>query len=79
MSAVPAPRLPGPAGAGHPVAAPRWGVSPLDWQSHAIDEDADHPYGVYVARCGQGLFMGTSLYDEPPGWICLTCLRWTER
>jgi hypothetical protein len=42
-----------------------------------FDEDADHPYGVYVARCGQRLFMGTSLHDEPPGWICLPCLRWT--
>jgi len=23
--------------------APRWGVSSLDWRSHAIDEDTDHP------------------------------------
>ncbi|MGH3772523.1 MAG: hypothetical protein ACRDRW_14200 [Pseudonocardiaceae bacterium] len=58
---------------------PRWGVSSLDWQSHAIDEEADHPYGVYIARCGQGLFMGAALYDEPPpgGWMCLPCLRST--
>ncbi|MGH3709872.1 MAG: hypothetical protein ACRDRQ_17585 [Pseudonocardiaceae bacterium] len=56
--------------------APRWGVSSLDWRSHAVDEDADHPYGVYVARCGQRLFMGTSLYDVAPGWMCLSCLRW---
>ncbi|MGH3772324.1 MAG: hypothetical protein ACRDRW_13165 [Pseudonocardiaceae bacterium] len=64
----------------HPVGlAPRWGVSSLDWRSHAVDEDADHPYGVYIARCGQGLFMGAALYDEPPpgGWMCLSCLRWT--
>ncbi|MGH3851079.1 MAG: hypothetical protein ACRDRT_15535, partial [Pseudonocardiaceae bacterium] len=27
--------------------------------------------GVYVARCGQRLFMGTCLYDEPPGWMSL--------
>jgi len=68
------------AGAGHPVAgAPRWGVSSLDWQSHAIDEGADHPYEVYVARCGQRVFMGASLYDEAPGWMCVSCLRWTER
>ena len=59
-------------------AAPRWGVSSLDWHSHAIDEDADHPYGVYVARCGQRVFMGASLYDEVPGWMCVSCLRWTE-
>jgi hypothetical protein len=63
----------------HPVAAPRWGVSSLDWRSHAVDVDVDHPYGVYVARCGQRLFMGTSLYDEAPGWMCLSCLRWAEQ
>ena len=58
---------------------PRWGVSSLDWRSHAVDVDADHPYGVYVARCGQRLFMGTSLYDEAPGWMCLSCLHWAEQ
>ncbi|MGH3772820.1 MAG: hypothetical protein ACRDRW_15750 [Pseudonocardiaceae bacterium] len=69
-------RRPAPAGAGPPVgAAPRWGVSSLDWRSHAIDEDAEHPEGVYVARCGQRLVTGTSLYDEAPGWMCLDCLR----
>ena len=46
---------------------------------HAVDEDADHPYGVYVARCEQRLFMGPTLYEEPPGWMCMCCLRWTER
>jgi hypothetical protein len=30
--------------------APRWGVSSLDWQSHAINEDAEHPYGVRRCR-----------------------------
>ncbi|HWR47010.1 MAG TPA: hypothetical protein VN327_05245 [Pseudonocardiaceae bacterium] len=30
----------------------RWGLSSLDWHAHAIDEDADHPCGVYLARCG---------------------------
>ncbi|MGH3773693.1 MAG: hypothetical protein ACRDRW_20255 [Pseudonocardiaceae bacterium] len=57
--------------------APRWGVSSLDWQSHAIDENAKHPDGVYVTRCGQRLVIGTCLYDEAPGWMCLPCLRWT--
>ena len=61
--------------------APHWGVSSTDWQSHAVDVDADHPSEVYVARCGQKLIIGASLYDEPPpgGWMCLACARWTER
>jgi len=62
----------------HPVGgAPRWGVSSADWQSHAIDVDTDHPDGMYVARCGQRLARDTSLYDEAPGWLCVSCLRWT--
>ncbi|MGH3683852.1 MAG: hypothetical protein ACRDSM_02070 [Pseudonocardiaceae bacterium] len=56
-------------------------MSSLDYRAHAIDEDADHPYGVYVARCGHRLFQGTSLHDEPPrgGGTCPPCARWTER
>ncbi|MGH3833454.1 MAG: hypothetical protein ACRDRS_23970 [Pseudonocardiaceae bacterium] len=61
-------------------AAPRWDLSPSDWHAHAVDEDAEHPDGVSVARCGQRL-LGTSLYEQPPpgGWMCLACARWTER
>ncbi|MGH3829354.1 MAG: hypothetical protein ACRDRS_02715 [Pseudonocardiaceae bacterium] len=59
--------------------APRWGVSSQDWQSHAIDEGAEHPEGVHVARCGQRLARDTTLYREPPGWMCVACLRHTER
>ncbi|MGH3830861.1 MAG: hypothetical protein ACRDRS_10510 [Pseudonocardiaceae bacterium] len=60
---------------------PRWGMSLLDCRAHAVDEDAEHPYGVWVARCGQRLLRGTSLHDEPPpgGWMCLPCLRWADR
>ncbi|MGH3711307.1 MAG: hypothetical protein ACRDRQ_25100 [Pseudonocardiaceae bacterium] len=64
----------------HPVrTAPRWGMSPLDCKTHAIDEDPGHPYGVYLARCGHRLLKGTTLHDEAPGWICRSCLRWNEQ
>ena len=93
MSQQPSPRVPTvqkrggdtlprpvPVDDGYPVGvAPRWGVSSLDWHSHAVEEDTKHPDGGYVARCGQHLVMGASLYDEPPGWMCLACLRWTQR
>jgi len=59
--------------------APRWGVSSRDWQSHAIDADAEHPEGVYLARRGQRPARDTTLYDEPPGGMCVFCLRRTER
>ncbi|MGH3825662.1 MAG: hypothetical protein ACRDQX_00600 [Pseudonocardiaceae bacterium] len=64
----------------HPMGgAPRWGVSSQDWQSHALDAEAVHPVGVHVARCGQRLAAGTTLYSEPPGWMCVACLCRTER
>ncbi|MGH3686417.1 MAG: hypothetical protein ACRDRE_25760 [Pseudonocardiaceae bacterium] len=60
---------------------PRWGVSSLDYHTHAIDADAEHTDAVYVARCGQLLFKGATLYDEPPpgGSMCPTCLSEAER
>ncbi|MGH3720709.1 MAG: hypothetical protein ACRDRI_18060 [Pseudonocardiaceae bacterium] len=64
---------------GHLRGAPRWGVSSADWRAHAVDEDADHPHGVYVARCGHQLRGAATLYDEAPDWMCLSCLRWTDR
>lgn len=59
---------------------PRWGLSSVDARAHTIDEDADHPAGVYVGRCEQRLLRATNLYDEPPDsdWICLSCLCWTN-
>jgi hypothetical protein len=27
----------------------KWGLSVLDWHSHAIDERGDHPVGVFKA------------------------------
>jgi hypothetical protein len=40
---------------------PKWGLSVLDWQSHAIEEHGDHPIGVLIAQCGHRLMIVTSL------------------
>lgn len=57
---------------------PRWALSPLDWQAHAIDPWADHPLGVWIARCGHRLLSGTTLHDTPPGSRCPACTRWSQ-
>ncbi|MCA1703840.1 MAG: hypothetical protein LC808_11480 [Actinobacteria bacterium] len=36
----------------------RWGLSVLDWHSHAIDERRYHPVGVYKAECGREAVRG---------------------
>jgi hypothetical protein len=59
------------------VGAMKWGLSVLDWCSHAINERADHPIGVYVAECGHLLMMATTLHDRPPGRVCPACARWS--
>ena len=51
----------------------RWGLSPLDWCSHAIDERGDHPIGVLKAECGHLLMMVTTLHDRPNGAPCEVC------
>jgi hypothetical protein len=51
----------------------RWGLSILDWRSHAIDERSDHPVGVYKAECGHLLMMVTTLHDRPNGKPCEAC------
>jgi len=56
---------------------PRWALCPLDWQAHAIDTGADHPLGVWIARCGHCLSGGTPLYDAPQGHRCPSCARWS--
>jgi hypothetical protein len=33
-------------------AAMKWGLSVLDWRSHAINEHTEHPIGVFKAECG---------------------------
>ncbi len=51
----------------------KWGLSVLDWRSHAIDECRDHPLGVLKAECGHRLMMVTTLYDRPYGAPCEAC------
>lgn len=45
----------------------------LDWRSHAIDERADHPIGVFKAECGHLLMMVVALEDRPNGKACPHC------
>ena len=51
----------------------RWGLSILDWRSHAVNEWGDHPIGVYVAECGHLLMVVTTLHDRPNGKPCEAC------
>ena len=51
----------------------RWGLSVLDWHSHAIDERGDHPIGVFKAECGHLLMVVTTLHDRPNGKPCEAC------
>lgn len=58
------------------MSAPRikWGLSVLDWRSHAIDEYADHSIGVYKAECGHLLMRVVELHEEPNGRPCEACV-----
>lgn len=52
----------------------KWGLSVLDWRSHAIDDHRpDHPVGVFKAECGHLLMMVVQLHDEPYGRACDVC------
>jgi hypothetical protein len=51
----------------------RWGLSVLDWCSHAIDERRDHPVGK--AECGHLLMMVVQLHEQPSGRPCEACAR----
>lgn len=55
-----------------------WGLSILDFQAHAIDLLADHPVGVYRARCGHLLMVVTELCEQPSGRACAECERATR-
>jgi hypothetical protein len=57
---------------------PEWAVSPLDQHAHAVDAWADHPPGMWIARCGHRLSGGTPLYDVPQGEPCPRCARWSQ-
>lgn len=56
--------------------APRWALCSLDWHAHAIDPYADHPLGLWIARCGHRLSGSTPLYDHPQGQRCASCVKW---
>jgi hypothetical protein len=51
----------------------RWGLSILDWRSHAVDERRYHPVGVFKAECGHLLMMVVQLHEQPSGKPCETC------
>ena len=51
----------------------RWGLSILDWRSHAIDERRYHPVGVFKAECGHLLMMVVQLHEQPSGKPCEAC------
>ncbi|MDQ3274326.1 MAG: hypothetical protein M3Q39_04655 [Actinomycetota bacterium] len=55
-----------------PAKGPRWALSVLDFKAHAVDEDDDHPLGVFLAACGHRLLLG-NLHDTPPGGLCPGC------
>jgi hypothetical protein len=54
-------------------AAVRWGLSVLDWRSHAINEVGEYPIGVLKAECGHLLMMVTTLHEKPSGVPCEAC------
>jgi hypothetical protein len=58
--------------------APRWALCLRDWQAHAIDAWADHPLGLWIARCGHRLSGSTPLYDVPQGHQCPSCAQWSQ-
>ena len=51
----------------------RWGLSVLDWRSHASNEPAEHPIGVLRAECGHLLIMVTTLPEKPYRDPCEAC------
>jgi hypothetical protein len=58
--------------------APNWALSSLDWHAHAVDAWADHPTGVWIARCGHQLSGSTPLYGVPQGHQCPGCAKWSR-
>ncbi len=52
-----------------PAKGPRWALSVLDFRAHTVDENVDHPLGVFIAACGHRLLL-SGLHDEPPGGLC---------
>lgn len=49
----------------------RWARSPLDYHTHLLLPEGDHPTGVLQARCGAVLPTGVAHHHQlPPGLKC---------
>ncbi|MGH3672734.1 MAG: hypothetical protein ACRDSH_19235 [Pseudonocardiaceae bacterium] len=52
----------------------KWGLSVVDFHSHAIEDHGNHPSGVYLAQCGHRLLSTTPLREAPAGrFVCQIC------
>ncbi|MGH3769093.1 MAG: hypothetical protein ACRDTX_28740 [Pseudonocardiaceae bacterium] len=52
----------------------KWGLSPLDYREHLIEEWGNHPIGVLEALCGHRLVMITPLLSVPACKRCEACM-----
>jgi hypothetical protein len=59
------------------IMAPRGPCARSTCRPMPFDAWADHPPGMWIARCGHQLSGGTPLYDVPQGQQCPTCARWS--
>jgi hypothetical protein len=57
---------------------PHWAFCPLGWHAPAINTWADHPLGVWIARCRHQLSGSTPLYDLPHGQPGARCAKWNQ-
>lgn len=53
----------------------QWGFSVLDLSRHAINNQRNHPLGVFKADCGHLLPIVAPMTDEPYGRLCQECVN----